>query len=217
MTQDEKKRAVARAALDHVPAGEVIGVGTGSTANYFIAALGSIRHRIDGAVASSEASAARLAAAGVRVFDLNAVAALALYVDGADEATPTRQLLKGGGGALAREKLAAAVSKRFVCIVDDSKLVRRLGRRPLPIEVLPAARAHVAREMVKRDAHPVLREGFRTDNGNPVLDVHDLDLSAPAALESELDHIPGTVANRIFARRPAALLLVADVEGVSRF
>lgn len=217
MTQDEKKRAVARAALDHVPAGEVIGVGTGSTANHFIAALGDIRHRIDGAVASSDASTARLEAAGIRVFDLNAVASLAVYVDGADEATPTRQLMKGGGGALAREKLTAAVAERFVCIVDDSKLVRRLGRFPLPLEVLPAARAHVAREMVKRNARPVLREGFRTDNGNPVLDVHALDLSAPAALESELDHIPGIVANGIFARRPADLLLVADLRGVSRF
>ena len=216
MTREEKKRAVARAALDQVPAGEVIGVGTGSTANHFIAALEGIRHRIDGAVASSEASAARLEAAGIRVFDLNAVGTLAVYVDGADEATRARQLLKGGGGALAREKLTAAVSERFVCIVDDSKLVARLGRFPLAIEVLPVARAHVAREMVRRSARPVLREGFRTDNGNPILDVHDLDFSAPAALESELNQIPGTVANGIFARRPADLLLVASDQGVSR-
>ena len=216
MTQDEKKRAAARAALDFVPAGEVIGVGTGTTANHFIAALESIRHRIDGAVASSEASAALLEAAGIRVFDLNAVATLAVYVDGADEATRARQLVKGGGGALAREKVTAAVSECFVCIVDDSKLVARLGRFPLAVEVLPAARAYVAREMVKRNARPVLREGFRTDNGNPVLDVHDLDFGAPAALESELDRIPGTVANGVFARRPPDLLLVADEQGVSR-
>ena len=217
MTQDEKKRAVARAALDYVPAGEVIGVGTGTTANRFIAVLEEIRHRIDGAVASSDASAALLEAAGIRVLDLNSVATLAVYVDGADEATRARQLIKGGGGALAREKLTAEVSERFVCIVDESKLVRRLGRVPLPLEVLPAARAHVAREMVKRNARPVLRESFRTDNGNPILDVHDLDLSAPAALESELNQIPGTVANGIFARRPADVLLVADEKGVRRF
>ena len=216
MTRNDKKRAVAHAALDLVPAGEVIGIGTGSTANHFIDALREIRHRIDGAVASSEASATRLEAAGIRVFDLNAVSAIPVYVDGADEATRARQLVKGGGGALAREKLTAEVAERFVCVVDDSKLVRRLGRFPLPIEVLPAARAYVAREMARRGARPVLREGARTDNGNPILDVHDLDLSAPAALESELNQIPGTVANGIFARRPADLLLVADDEGVNR-
>ena len=216
MNQEEKKRAVARAALDHVPAGEVVGVGTGSTANHFIAALEGIRHRIDGAVASSEASAALLEAAGVRVFDLNAVSSLAIYVDGADQATRGRLLMKGGGGALAREKVTAAVAERFVCIVDDSKLVPHLGHFPLAVEVLPAARAHVARELVKRGARPVLREGFRTDNGNPIIDVHDLDLSAPATLESELNQIPGAVANGIFARRPADLLLVADAQGVSR-
>ena len=217
MTQDEKKRAAALAALDHVPAGEVVGVGTGTTANHFIAALEGIRHRIDGAVASSEASAALLEAARIRVYDLNAVGSLVVYVDGADEATPGRLLMKGGGGALAREKITAEVAERFVCIVDDTKLVRRLGRFPLAVEVLPSARAHVAREMVKRGARPVLREDFRTDNGNPVIDVHDLDLSAPAALESELNQIPGAVANGIFARRPADLLLVADEEGISRY
>ena len=216
MTEDDKKHAVALAALEYVPVGEVIGIGTGTTANHFIAALKGLRHRIDGAVASSEASAALLRAAGIRTFDLNSVSTLALYVDGADEATRARQLIKGGGGALTREKLTAEVSERFVCIVDDSKLVRRLGRFPLPIEVLPAARAHVAREMVKRNARPVLREGFRTDNGNPILDVHDLDLRAPADLERELNQIPGTLANGIFARRPADVLLVADDEGVDR-
>ena len=217
MTQDEKKRAVALAALDHVPAGEVVGVGTGTTANHFIAALEGIRHRIDGAVASSEASAALLEAARIRIYDLNAVGSLAVYVDGADEATAGRLLIKGGGGALAREKVTAQVAERFICIVDDTKLVRRLGRFPVAVEVLPVARAHVAREMVQRGARPVLRKDFRTDNGNPVIDVHDLDLSTPAALESELNQIPGTVANGIFARRPADLLLVADEEGVSRY
>ena len=217
MTQDEKKRAVARAALDCVPDGEVIGIGTGSTANHFIAALAEVRHRIDGAVASSEASAALLESAGIRVYDLNAVGSFPVYVDGADEATAGRVLIKGGGGALAREKVTAQVAERFVCIVDDTKLVRRLDRFPLAVEVLPAARAHVAREMVKRGARPVLREGFRTDNGNPVIDVHDLDLSAPAALESELNQIPGAVANGIFARRPADLLLVAGDRGIRRY
>ena len=216
MNREEKKRAVARAALDHVPAGAVIGVGTGSTANHFIAALEGMRHRIDAAVASSDASAALLEAARIRVLDLNAVDTLAVYVDGADEATRKRLLIKGGGGALAREKVVAAVAERFVCIVDDSKLVPRLGRFPLAVEVLPAARAHVAREMARRGARPVLREGFRTDNGNPIIDVHALDLSAPAALEAELDQIPGAVANGIFARRPADLLLVADARGVRR-
>ena len=217
MTQDEKKRAAALAALDHVPPGELVGVGTGTTANHFIAALEGIRHRVDGAVASSEASAARLEAAGIRVLDLNAVGSLAVYVDGADEATADRLLIKGGGGALAREKVTAQAAVHFVCIVDDTKLVRRLGRFPLPLEVLPAARSFVAREMVRRSARPVLREGFLTDNGNPILDVHDLDLSAPAALESELNQIPGAIANGIFARRPADLLLVADDEGVNRY
>ena len=216
MNQEEKKKAVARAALEHVPAGEVIGVGAGSTVNHFITALEGIRHRIEAAVASSEASAALLEATGIRVLDLNAVGTLAVYVDGADEATRGRLLIKGGGGALAREKVTAEVAERFVCIVDDSKLVARLGRFPLAVEVLPAARAHVSREMVKRGARPVLREGFRTDNGNPVIDVHDLDLSAPAALESQLNQIPGAVANGIFARRPADLLLVADTRGVRR-
>ena len=217
MTQDEKKRAVARAALDCVPTGEIIGIGTGSTTNHFIAALAEVRHRIDGAVASSEASAALLESAGIRVYDLNAVGSLPVYVDGADEVTAGRLLIKGGGGALAREKVTAQVAERFVCIVDDTKFVRRLGRFPLAVEVLPAARAHVAREMVKRGARPVLREGFRTDNGNPVIDVHDLDLSAPAALESELNQIPGAVANGIFARRPADLLLVVGDQGIRRY
>ena len=216
MTQDEKKHAVARAALDHLPAGEAIGVGTGSTAGHFIRALRDVRHRIDGAVASSEGSAALLEAAGIRVLDPNAVDALAVYVDGADEADRHRRLIKGRGGALTREKLVAAVAERFVCIVDDSKLVARLGHSPLAVEVLPVARSYVAREMVKRKARPALREGFRTDNGNLVLDVYDLDLSSPATLESELNQIPGTVANGIFAQRPADLLLVADEHGVSR-
>ena len=213
-TRDDKKRAAALAALDHLPAGEVIGVGTGSTTDHFIAALHGIRHRIDGAVATSEASTARLEAAGIRVLDLNTVGALAVYVDGADEATRHRHLTKGGGGALTREKIVAGVAERFICIVDDSKLVARLGCRPLAIEVLPVARSHVAREMVRRKGRPVLRKGFRTEHGNLILDVHDLVVTAPVALESEFNQIPGTVTNGLFARRPADLLLVADEQGV---
>ena len=214
-TQDDKKRAVALAALEHLPAGEVIGVGTGSTTDHFIAALHGIRHRIDGAVTTSAASATRLEAAGIRVLDLNAVGGLAVYVDGADEATRHRQLMKGGGGALTREKVVAGVAERFICIVDDSKLVARLGRRPLAVEVLPFARAHVAQEMARHKGRPVLREGFRTEHGNVILDVHGLEVTAPVALESEFNHISGVVANGLFARRPADLLLVADERGVS--
>ena len=214
MTQDEKKQAVARAAIEHVPAGEVIGVGSGTTANYFIDALRRIKSRVEGAVASSVASAHRLETNGVRVLDLNEVDSMALYVDGADEATRHRHLIKGGGGALTREKIVAEVAKRFLCIVDDSKIVDRLGAFPLPIEVIPMARSHVARELAKRGAMPVLREGFSTDDGNLILDVHRLDITEPAKLESELNQIPGVVASGLFARRPADLLLVGSGDGV---
>lgn len=214
MTQDEKKIAVARAALDHVQMGSIIGVGTGSTVNHFIEALASIRNRLDGAVASSEETARRLRAAGISVLDLNEVDNLPLYVDGADEATRHRQLIKGGGGALTREKIVAEVAKRFVCIVDDSKLVDVLGGYPVPIEVIAMARSYIARRLVGMGGNPVLRAGKATDNGNPILDVHNLDLTDPARMESELNQIPGIVCNGIFARRRADALLVATNEGV---
>lgn len=213
MNQDDKKRAVAEAAIEHVRDG-VIGVGTGSTANYFITALARLRGRLDGAVASSEATAHRLQEAGIPLLDLNAIDELALYVDGADEATTRLQLVKGGGGALTREKIVAAVARTFVCIVDDSKLVERLGAFPLPVEVVPMARGHVARRIAALGGHPVLRDGFVTDNGNVIIDVHDLRIDEPAHLEGELNQITGVVCNGLFARRPADVLLVGGEQGV---
>jgi ribose 5-phosphate isomerase A len=214
MTQDEMKKAAAEAALDYVEAGSVIGVGTGSTANYFIEALSRIKGRIEGAVASSNATAARLKQVGIPVLDLNDVGELPLYVDGADEATRHRHLIKGGGGALTREKIVAAASRRFVCIADQSKLVDVLGRFPLPIEVIPMARSYVARELVKLGGQPVWRQGFVTDNGNVILDVHNLRILNPVELEGRLDHIAGVVTNGLFARRPADILLLGTARGV---
>ena len=216
MNQDEKKRAVAEAALEFVIPGELVGVGTGSTANAFADALATVRGRIDGAVASSEATAARLAAHGIRVVDLNSAGELPLYVDGADEATRHRHLVKGGGGALTREKIVAAASRTFVCIVDDSKIVDRLGRFPLPVEVIPMARSLVARALVRLGGRPERREGFVTDNGNEILDVHGLDILDPPALESELNQIAGTVTNGLFARRGADVVLVGTGAGVEK-
>ena len=216
MDRDEKKRAVARAALEFVVPGELVGVGTGSTADAFIDALAGIRGRIDGAVASSEATAARLAGHGIRVVDLNAAGSLPLYVDGADEATRHRHLVKGGGGALTREKIVAAAAGTFVCVVDDSKLVDRLGRFPLPLEVIPMARGLVARALVGLGGRPERREGVVTDNGNEILDVHGLDVLDPPALESELNHIAGVVANGLFARRGADVVLIGTADGVER-
>lgn len=216
MNQDEKKRLVAEAALDYVPDGCIVGVGTGSTANFFIDALGARRDRVRGAVASSEASAARLRALGIPLFDLNEVDELPVYVDGADETTRERALIKGGGGALTREKIVAAASKTFVCVVDDSKLVAQLGRFPLPVEVIPLARALVARQLTALGGRPVLREGFITDNGNEILDVHGLAISAPADLETTINQLTGVVTNGLFARRPADVLLMATDRGVVR-
>ena len=216
MNQDEKKRLVAEAALDYVPDGCIVGVGTGSTANFFIDALGARRDRLRGAVASSEASAARLRALGIPLFDLNEVDELPVYVDGADETTRGRCLIKGGGGALTREKIVAAASKTFVCVVDDSKLVAQLGRFPLPVEVIPLARALVARQLTALGGRPVLREGFITDNGNEILDVHGLAISAPAELEAAINQLTGVVTNGLFARRPADVLLMATDRGVVR-
>ncbi len=216
MNQDAKKRAVAEAALEFVIPGELVGVGTGSTANAFIDALAAARGRIDGAVASSEATAARLAGHGIRVVALNSSGDLPVYVDGADEATRHRHLVKGGGGALTREKIVAAAAGTFVCIVDDSKVVRRLGRFPLPVEVIPMARSLVARALVRLSGRPERREGFVTDNGNEILDVHGLDIMDPPALESELNQIAGIVTNGLFARRGADVLLIGTGTGVER-
>jgi ribose 5-phosphate isomerase A len=214
MDQDQQKQAAAEAAIAHLPDDAVIGVGTGSTANRFIDALGRIRQRVRGAVDSSEASAARLKALGIEVVDLHAVADLPVYVDGADEITESLAMIKGGGGALTREKIVGAVARRFICIADASKLVGRLGRFPLPVEVIPMARSHVGRQLVRLGGHPEWRQGAVTDNGNWILDVHGLSIPDPAALEAEIDAIAGVVSVGLFARRPADLLLLGTSGGV---
>ncbi len=214
MTPDEKKQAVALAALEYVESGWVIGVGTGSTANHFIDGLARIKGKLDGAVASSNATAERLKKHGIPVLDLNATGDLPLYVDGADEATKHLHLIKGGGGALTREKIVAAASRKFVCIADDSKLVGVLGKFPLPVEVIPMARSYVARQIVQLGGQPVLRENFKTDNGNIILDVHNLNIMNPVELEEKLDHLAGVVTNGLFARRRADVLLLASDQGV---
>lgn len=218
MTQDELKQAVANAARDYVaetaPAGSIIGVGTGSTANLFIDALATIKERIGATVASSEATKKRLEGHGIRVLDLNDVDSMPIYVDGADEITVKLAMVKGGGGALTREKIVAAVAEKFVCVCDDSKLVDMLGRFPLPVEVIPMARAYVAREIVKLGGQPRLRAGFVTDNGNEILDVLGLRITDPVAFESTLNGIVGVVTNGLFACRGADLLLLATPHGV---
>ena len=216
MNSDDKKRAAARAAMEYIEDDMVVGVGTGSTVNHFIDFLAGMKNRIEGAVASSRASAERLQQHGIRILDLNEVDEVPVYVDGADEATRHLQLIKGGGGALTREKIIAAVSRRFVCIIDDSKLVDVLGRFPLPVEVIPMARSHVARALVRLGGQPVLRQGCTTDNGNVILDVHNLTILNPVELEQELNQITGAVTNGLFARRPADLLLMADGEGIRK-
>ncbi len=213
MTPDEKKQLAAKAALEYVQAGTVIGIGTGSTANHFIDMLADIKHKIDGTVASSEASADRLRKHGIQVLDLNAVDDIAVYVDGADESTRHLQLIKGGGGALTREKIVAAVAKKFVCIADESKLVDVLGKFPLPVEVIPMARGYVARELTKLGGNPIWRDGFVTDNGNVILDVHNLEILEPSKLETEINQITGVVTNGLFARRPADVLILGTDEG----
>ena len=214
MTPDDMKKMAAQAALDYVETGTVIGIGTGSTANHFIDGLAAIKHRIDGTVASSEASAKRLKAHGIEVLDLNSVDELSVYVDGADESNHHLHLIKGGGGALTREKIVAAASRKFVCIADESKLVDILGRFPLPVEVIPMARSYVARELVRHGGQPVYREGYTTDNGNIILDVHNLEIMEPVRLEEDLNNIPGIVTVGIFARRPADVLLLGTPGGV---
>lgn len=220
MTQDELKQAVAQAAADYVaekaPAGAIIGVGTGSTANFFIDALAPLKDRYRGAVASSEATRKRLEGHGIPVLDLNEVEHIPVYVDGADEVDAGLNMIKGGGGALTREKIVAAVADIFVCIADGSKLVDTMGKFPLPVEVIPMARAHVARQLVKLGGKPVLREGFVTDNGNLILDVHGLTISDPKGLEAQINQIVGVVTNGLFAVRPANLLLLGTADGVRR-
>jgi len=213
MTQDELKQAVAREAIKYVQ-DSIVGVGTGSTANFFIDELGKIKGRIDGAVASSEKSAERLKANGIRVIDLNSVSEISVYVDGADEITEHMAMIKGGGGALTREKIVAAVSRKFICIADESKLVGVLGKFPLPIEVLPMARSYVGREMVKLGGRPELRQGFTTDNGNLILDVYGLSILKPMELESAINQIAGVVTCGLFARRGADIALLGTAQGV---
>jgi len=214
VNQNDLKKAVAQAALKHVVEDKVVGVGSGSTVNFFIDALATIKGRIEGAVAASEASAQRLKAHGIRVFDLNSVNELPVYIDGADEVTEHLHLVTGGGGALTREKIVAAVAAKFVCICDASKLVPVLGRFPLPLEVIPMARSYIGREMLRRGASPELRQNFTTDNGNLIIDCHGLTILNPPQLESELNDLAGLVTSGIFARRPADLLLLADEKGV---
>jgi len=217
MTQDELKKKVAEEALKHIVENEVVGVGSGSTVNLFIDVLASIKGRIEGAVAASEASAERLKRHGIRVFDLNVVDSVPVYFDGADEITEHLHMIKGGGGALTREKIIAAVARRFVCICDESKLVPVLGKFPLPVEVIPMARSHVGRELRKLGGNPALRENYRTDNGNLILDCHGMTILDPPALETQLNQIAGVVTNGIFARRPADLLLLGTAQGVRAF
>ena len=214
-TQDELKKQVAQAAVAYVKEG-IIGVGTGSTANMFIEELAKVKHKIDGAVASSEATAQRLRAHGIQVFDLNAVDSLDIYVDGADEITEHLHMLKGGGGALTREKIVAAVAKTFICICDETKYVPVLGKFPLPVEVLPMAKSYVARELVKLGGQPKLRD-FTTDNGNVILDVFGLNILDPVAMEAKINQIVGVVTNGLFAARPANVLLLATADGVKTY
>ncbi|MDY0330716.1 MAG: ribose-5-phosphate isomerase RpiA [Thiomonas sp.] len=216
MTQDELKQQVAAAALTQVPQGEIIGVGTGSTVNFFIDALAGMKHRIKGAVSSSERSTERLRAHGITVYDLNEVAQLSVYVDGADEIDPTGAMIKGGGGALTREKIIAEAAERFICIVDQSKLVPVLGKFPLPVEVVPMARELVARRLRALGGDPRVRAGYITDNGNLILDVHGLAIAQPRELETQVNQIPGVVTVGLFALRAANVALIGTAEGVQR-
>jgi ribose 5-phosphate isomerase A len=211
---DQLKKAAAEAALQYVEDDMIVGVGTGSTANHFIDLLAGMKARIEGTVASSEVSAERLRKHGIPVMDLNSAGQLPLYVDGADEATEHLHLIKGGGGALTREKIVAGASEKFVCIADESKLVGMLGTFPLPVEVIPMARSFVAREILKMGGQPELRQGFTTDNGNLILDIHNLHIANPVEMEGQLNQIPGVVTVGIFARRPADVLILSGKDGV---
>lgn len=216
MTQDEMKKAAGWAALKYVVPGTIVGVGTGSTVNHFIDALATMKDQIKGAVSSSIASTERLKGLGIPVFDLNDIDALSVYVDGADEINASRDMIKGGGAALTREKIVAAVAREFVCICDASKLVDVMGKFPLPVEVIPMAREHVARQLARLGGTPVLREGFVTDNGNVILDVKGLSITDPKGLEAQINQITGVVTNGLFAVRPANLLLLGTADGVRR-
>ncbi|BAO43094.1 ribose-5-phosphate isomerase RpiA [Thiolapillus brandeum] len=213
MNQDELKRQAAQAALEYLPDSGVLGIGTGSTVNHFIDFLADVKNRFEGAVSSSEASTERLKAIGMQVFDLNAVGELEIYVDGADESNHSLHLIKGGGGALTREKIIAAASKKFVCIADESKLVHVMGKFPLPVEVIPMARSYVARELVKLGGTPVWRENFITDNGNIILDVQNLEIMEPVKLETQINQIAGVVTVGIFGHRPADVLILGSESG----
>ena len=214
MNTDPFKKQAAEAALAEVTDGMVVGIGTGSTVNFFIDALAAIRHRIEGAVATSVASRERLGAVGIPILELNTTGNLPLYVDGADEATRHRDLIKGGGGALTQEKIVAAASQRFICIIDRSKLVDTLGVFPLPVEVIPMARSYVARQLVALGGNPAYRLDFVTDNGNVILDVHNLDISQPGEMERKINNIPGVVTNGLFSHRKADRLIVAGADGL---
>ena len=216
MATDEQKKLAAENALEFIAEGMLVGVGTGSTVNHFIDALADWKDRIAGAVSSSEASTRRLEGHGIRVLDLNQVSSLPIYVDGADESTHQLELIKGGGGALTREKIVAAASDTFVCVIDESKLVDQLGKFPLPIEVIPMAHAYVARMLTQHGGRAVLRENYTTDNGNYILDVHQLRIAEPAELEAALNNIAGVVTVGLFALRPADVLLMGTAEGVKR-
>jgi ribose 5-phosphate isomerase A len=213
MTQDEMKRKAAAAALEYVVSDAIVGVGTGSTVNHFIDLLAGIKGKIDGAVSSSEASTARMKAHGIRVYDLNEVSRIPVYIDGADECDHYLNLIKGGGGALTREKIIAGASDQFVCIADESKLVDVLGKFPLPVEVIPMARSYIARQLVKLGGRPVWRENYITDNGNMILDVHDLKILEPVKLENEINKLAGVVTVGLFCNRPADVLILGTVQG----
>lgn len=215
MTQDEMKKAAAIKALEFIENDTIVGVGTGSTVNYFIDALATIKNTIKGAVSSSQESSKRLKAHGIEVFDLNDVDVLDVYVDGADEITKHMSMIKGGGAALTREKIVAAVAKQFICIADDSKQVDLLGNFPLPVEVIPMARSYVARELVKLGGDPEYRQGVITDNGNVILDVHNLSIIDPKKLEADINAIVGVVTNGLFANRGANILVLGTKSGVS--
>lgn len=216
MTQDQQKQAAAEAAIQYIEDDAIVGVGTGSTVNYFIDALVKIKGKIEGTVASSEASAARLRELHIPVYDLNGVNQVHVYIDGTDEITKNMHCIKGGGAALTGEKIIAQVAKQFICIADESKLVGSLGSFPLPIEVIPMARSYVAREIVKLGGDPIYREGVITDYGNVILDVHNLNILEPAKLEAELNQIPGVITNGIFAKRPVDVLLLGTDSGIQK-
>jgi len=216
MTPEKAKQLVAEAAIEYIEWDWVIGVGTGSTANLFIDELAKIKGQIDGAVASSEASADRLRGHGIRVMELDQVGDLPIYIDGADESTKHMHLIKGGGAALTREKIVAAASEKFVCIADDSKLVDTLGKFPLPIEIIPMAKSYIGRQLVKLGGNPIFRDGVITDNGNLIIDVHDMAISNPVELENQLNQIAGVVTNGLFAQRGADILLLGGSDGVTK-